>query len=71
MNSQGQADADLYMGVTTVVAVSDARRGAVDLPPRPASPLSDGHGRLDRQLEPVGQTPEWALKLREGARRPN
>jgi predicted amidohydrolase YtcJ len=36
MNSQGQADADLYMGVTTVVAVSDARRGAVDFAASPS-----------------------------------
>ena len=31
MNSQGQANAFLYMGVTTVVAVSDLRRGVIDL----------------------------------------
>ncbi len=30
MNSQGQAKANLYMGVTTVVASSDDRRGHID-----------------------------------------
>jgi len=37
MNSQAEANANLYMGVTTVVASTDAQRGPVDLaanPPR-------------------------------------
>jgi hypothetical protein len=53
MNSQGQADADLYMGVTTVAAVSDNLRGMVD--------VTDNWSLLAKR-------PEWALKLREGVR---
>jgi len=70
MNSQGQANADLYMGVTTVVAVSDARRGAVDF----AASLSphlyalDSVGSTDN-WSLLAKRPEWAFKLREGARR--
>ena len=49
MNSQGQANADLYMGVTTVVAVSDRRRGAVDVSasPKPHLYLLDSIGSTD------------------------
>jgi len=36
MNSQGQANAYLYMGVTTVVAVNDAQRGVIDFAASPA-----------------------------------
>ena len=39
MNSQGQANADLYMGVTTVVASGDDRRGRIDFAANP-SPTS-------------------------------
>src|ERR1700679_264453 len=35
MNSQGQASADLYMGVTTVVASGDDRRGLIDFSANP------------------------------------
>ena len=35
MNSQAEANANLYMGVTSVVASSDARRGHVDLGSNP------------------------------------
>ena len=35
MSSQGEANANLYMGVTTVVASSDDRRGHVDLAANP------------------------------------
>jgi hypothetical protein len=69
MNSQGQANADLYMGVTTVVAVSDARRGMVDLTatPTPHLYLLDSIGSTDNWSLLAKRT-EWALKLREGAR---
>jgi hypothetical protein len=66
MNSQGQANADLYMGVTTVVAVSDARRGVVDYAasPSPHLYLLDSIGTTDN-WSLLAKRPEWALKLRE------
>jgi hypothetical protein len=69
MNSQGQANADLYMGVTTVVAVSDRRRGAVDVSasPKPHLYLLDSIGSTDN-WSLLAKRPEWALKLRQGIR---
>jgi hypothetical protein len=66
MNSQGQANAFLYMGVTTVVAVSDVRRGAVDLnaSPTPHLYLMDSAGSTDN-WSLLAKRPEWALKLRQ------
>jgi len=69
MNSQGQANANLVMGVTTVVAVSDPHRGVVD---RAASPsphlyLLDSVGATDN-WSLLAKRPQWALKLRQGAR---
>ncbi len=66
MNSQGQADAYLYMGVTTVVAVSDAQRGAVDFAASPAPHLYriDSVGSTDN-WSLLAKRPEWAQKLRE------
>jgi hypothetical protein len=66
MNSQGQADADLYMGVTTVVAVSDVKRGAVDLAasPSPRLYLMDSVGSTDN-WSLLAKRPEWVLKLRQ------
>ena len=55
MNSQGQASANLYMGVTTVVASSDERRGHVDL-----------HASLGPHLylvDSIGSTDDWSLPL--------
>jgi hypothetical protein len=65
MNSQGQADAYLYMGVTTIVAVSDAKRGAVDFSASPAPHLyrMDSIGSTDN-WSLLAKRPEWALKLR-------
>jgi hypothetical protein len=69
MNSQGEANADLYMGVTTVVASSDSRRGHIDLTANPSPHLY--------LLDSIGTTDDWSLlasqggwtaKLREGAR---
>jgi len=70
MNSQGQANAYLYMGVTTVVAVSDARRGVIDFAASPAPRLFllDSIGSTDN-WSLLAKRPEWALKLREGAHR--
>jgi len=69
MNSQGQANANLYMGVTTVVARSDYRRGTVDLAahPSPHLYLIDSIGTTDN-WSLLAKRPEWALKLREGGR---
>ncbi|HEY1902593.1 MAG TPA: amidohydrolase family protein [Terracidiphilus sp.] len=69
MNSQGQASANLYMGVTTVVASSDARRGAIDFTanPSPHLYLMDSVGSTD-DWSLLVRNPEWAAKLKEGAR---
>jgi hypothetical protein len=66
MNSQGQANAYLYMGVTTVVAVSDFRRGVIDFSasPSPHLFLLDSIGSTDN-WSLLAKRPEWALKLRE------
>ncbi len=68
MNSQGQASADLYMGVTTVVAVSDYQRGAIDLTASPAPHLylADSIGSTDN-WSLLARRPDWAAKLKEGA----
>ena len=67
MNSQGQANAFLYMGVTTVVASSDARRGHIDFNanPKPHLYLLDSIGTTDDWSLLVGQH-DWTAKLREG-----
>jgi hypothetical protein len=79
MNSQGQANAFLYLGVTTVVAASDSRRGFVDqaASPSPHLYLMDSVGSTDnwsllghRGRAPLrqGGSIDWAAKLRQGAR---
>lgn len=55
LNSQGQASADLYMGVTTAVVRSDALRGHVDLSVNPAP-----HMYL---IDSVGTTDDWSLLI--------
>jgi hypothetical protein len=67
MNSQGQANAYLYMGVTTIVGSSDARRGHIDMAanPRPHLYLLDSIGTTDDWSLLIGQ-PGWAARLREG-----
>ena len=69
MNSQGQANADLYMGVTTIVAVSDEIRGAVDFAasPKPHLYVADSAGSTDN-WSLLAKHPDWAEKLKEGAR---
>ncbi len=69
MNSQGQASANLYMGVTTVVASSDDRRGAIDFTanPTPHIYLLDSVGTTDN-WSLLAHRPEWAAKLKEGPR---
>jgi hypothetical protein len=67
MNSQGQASADLYMGVTTVVAVSDYQRGLVDTAanPSPHLYLADSIGSTDN-WSLLAKRPEWTARLKEG-----
>jgi len=67
MNSQGQASAFLYMGVTTVVASGDDRRGLIDLTASPAPHvyLLDSVGTTD-DWSLLARRPEWAAKLKEG-----
>ena len=66
MNSQGQANANLYMGVTTVVVRSDAEHGHVDYNanPRPHLYLIDSVGSTDNWSLLVGHN-DWTAKLRE------
>jgi Amidohydrolase family len=68
MNSQGQASAQLYMGVTTVVASADDRRGHIDLSanPSPHVYLLDSVGSTDNWSLLIGHG-EWTGTLREGA----
>src|SRR3954470_12932232 len=66
MNSQAEANANLYMGVTSVVASSDARRGHVDLGsnPTPHIYLVDSIGTTDDWSLLIGH-PGWTEKLRQ------
>jgi len=68
MNSQGQASADLYMGVTTVVASGEDRRGSIDSAanPSPHLYLVDSIGTTD-DWSLLAKRPEWAATLKEGA----
>jgi hypothetical protein len=67
MNSQGQANANLYMGVTTVVVRSDYRHGVIDMAAHPSPHLYyiDSIGTTDN-WSLLAKRPEWILKLREG-----
>jgi hypothetical protein len=69
INSQGQANAHLYMGVTTVVASSDRRRGHIDFAanPSPHLYLLDSVGSTDDWSLLIGHG-DWTSRLREGAR---
>jgi hypothetical protein len=66
MNSQAQANANLYMGVTTVVASSDERRGIIDqhANPSPHLYLLDSIGSTDDWSLLINR-PEWAHKLKD------
>ena len=67
MNSQGQANAELYMGVTTIVASSDNHRGHIDFTanPKPHLYLLDSVGSTDNWSLLIGRD-DWTAKLREG-----
>jgi hypothetical protein len=69
MNSQGQANANLYMGVTTVVASQDDRRGKIDfnVNPSPHLYLVDSIGTTD-DWSLLANKPEWAAQLKEASR---
>jgi hypothetical protein len=69
LSTQGQANANLYMGVTTVVAASDAQRGPVYLAanPSPHLYLMDSVGTTDN-WSLLARHPEWSNKLYEGQR---
>jgi hypothetical protein len=68
VNSQGQASANLYMGVTTVVVRSDSHHGPIDFAanPSPHLYLIDSVGLTDNWSLLV-RSPEWSAKLKEGA----
>jgi hypothetical protein len=69
LNSRGQASANLYMGVTTVVVSSDEHRGYADLAanPSPHVYLLDSIGVTDN-WSLLAKHPAWAAKLKEGPR---
>ncbi len=68
MNSQAQANANLYMGVTTVVARADAERGFIDFGAHPSPQIYpiDSIGVTDN-WSLLARRPEWVGKLRAGA----
>jgi hypothetical protein len=68
MNSQAQASANLYMGVTTVVARADNERGFIDSDVQPSPHIYpiDSIGVTDN-WSLLARRPEWVSKLREGA----
>ena len=67
MNSQAQANANLYMGVTTVVARADSERGFIDTGAQPTPHIYpiDTIGVTDN-WSLLARHPEWVSKLREG-----
>jgi hypothetical protein len=67
MNSQGQAKANLYMGVTTVVARAGNRHGPIYFAanPSPHLYLVDSIGTTD-DWSLLAKRPAWAAKLKEG-----
>jgi Amidohydrolase family len=69
MNSQAQANANLYMGVTTVVARADAQHGYIDFGAHPSPHVYpiDSVGVTD-DWSLLARRPDWVGKLREGFR---
>ena len=68
MNSQAQANANLYMGITTVVARADYQRGFIDFNAQPSPHIYpiDSIGVTDN-WSLLARRPEWVSELREGA----
>ncbi|HEY2861880.1 MAG TPA: amidohydrolase family protein [Terracidiphilus sp.] len=66
MSSQGQASANLYMGVTTAVVRSDYQSGLVDLSVNPAPHLYsiDSVGTTDDWSRLAGHA-EWGARLKQ------
>ncbi len=56
MNSQAQANANLYMGVTTVVARADSERGFIDFSAQPSPHIYP--------IDTIGVTDNWSLLAR-------
>jgi Amidohydrolase family len=69
MNSQAEANANLYMGVTTVVARADEERGFIDFGANPSPHIYpiDSIGVTDN-WSLLAHQPDWTAKLREGMR---
>lgn len=69
LRSQAQANAFLYMGVTTVVASNDARHGPLDAKnyPSPHLYLMDSVGTTDNRSL-LRSKPEWSQALKESSR---
>jgi hypothetical protein len=67
MSSQAQASANLFMGVTTVVARNSRMHGRVDLAahPSPHLYLIDSAGVTDDWSLLAARNPQWAERLRE------
>ena len=67
LNSQAQANANLYMGVTTVVARADYQRGFIDSGAQPSPHIYpiDTIGVTD-DWSLLARQPEWVSKLRQG-----
>lgn len=67
MNSQAAANANLYMGVTTVVARADRDRGFIDFGANPTPHLYpiDSVGVTDN-WSLLAHQPDWVAKLHEG-----
>ena len=70
MNSQAQANANLYMGVTTVVAAQNDRSGAIEqrANPSPHLYLVDSIGTTD-DWSLLIHKPEWATTLKDPPQR--
>jgi Amidohydrolase family len=68
MNSQAQANANLYMGVTTVVARADSEHGFIDTGAQPTPHIYpiDTIGVTD-DWSLLARQPGWVSMLREGA----
>ena len=67
LNSHAQANATLYMGVTTIVGSSDSGQGVLklDTHPSPHVCVSDSAGSTDH-WSLLRKLPEWQDKLKEG-----
>jgi hypothetical protein len=69
MNSQGQASANLYMGVTSVVVRGDRQHGPIDFNANPTPHLYviDSIGTTDN-WSLLARHSDWSAKLYEGVR---